>query len=154
MAPTSTQWSTLLIWVSSSPVMLQSARISTTACPMPAVPFEDCQREYGRVIRSSLHENPGIQSRHLYHPSVLCRDLGSPPEAVQTGFINAACTPSWHLIARPRFKRRSPQENWPVQHRVHLASGAAAKAGNVSKMDRRRKHTQGSVFQRAPRRKA
>ena len=34
-------------------MMPQSARILTTACPKPAVPFEDCRREYGRVTRSA-----------------------------------------------------------------------------------------------------
>ena len=29
-------------------------------------------------------------------------------------------------MARPRVERRSPQESQPAQHRVHLASGAAA----------------------------
>ena len=28
-------------------MMAQSARLLTTACPKPAVPLEDCQREYG-----------------------------------------------------------------------------------------------------------
>ena len=33
--------------------MPQSARILTSACPKPAVPWEDCQRGYGRVTRSA-----------------------------------------------------------------------------------------------------
>ena len=36
MAPTYTQWNTSLTWVVSSPMMLQSARILTTACQKPA----------------------------------------------------------------------------------------------------------------------
>ena len=53
MAPTGMQWNTLPTWVASFPMMRKSARILTTAHPKPAVPLEDCQREYGRVICST-----------------------------------------------------------------------------------------------------
>ena len=59
--------------------MPQSARILTSACPKPAVPWEDCQRGYGRVTRSAspqrqLHIHCRTSSyplalalRHVYH---------------------------------------------------------------------------------------
>ena len=36
--------------------MPQSARILTTACPTPAVPLEDCQREYGGATHSTFQQ--------------------------------------------------------------------------------------------------
>ena len=85
MAPTSMQWNTLLTWVASSPVMPWSGRILTTACPKPAVPLEDCQREWQRHL---LHLSMKIQVyRAVIIPTLLydlwCRDLGSLPEADQ-----------------------------------------------------------------------
>ena len=47
MAPSSMQWSTLLSWAVSSPMMPQSARILMTTCSKPAVPLEECPRGYG-----------------------------------------------------------------------------------------------------------
>ena len=44
---------TLLSWVASSPMMLQSARILPTARPKPAVPLKVCQKECSRIIRSA-----------------------------------------------------------------------------------------------------
>ena len=71
MAPTWTQWNTSLTWVASSPIMPQSARILATACPKPAVPLKDCQREFGRVTRAPpLHKDPRIQGRRRSH--LLC----------------------------------------------------------------------------------
>ena len=67
-----------------------------------------------------LHKEPGI------HRAVV---LGSLSEADQT---TGATSPTllvfhpWHQMARPRVKRRCPQESQPAQHRVHLASGTAA----------------------------
>ena len=58
----------------------------------------------------------------------------------------------WHQMARPRVKRRSPQESQPAQHRLHLASGAAA-LGWPRHKDGRRAHAQSSLLQRARRRK-
>ena len=63
--------------------------------------------------------------------SVTCRHLGSLPEADQaTGALSPTLLAlrRWHQMARPRVERRSPQESQLAQHRVHLASGAAALA--------------------------
>ena len=46
---------------------------------------------------------------------------------------------------RPRVKQRSPQESQPAQHRVHLASGAAA-LGWPRHKDGRRMHAQRSLL--------
>ena len=131
-------------------MMSQSARILTTACPKPAVPLEDCQREYGKAILSASPRS------YRSHPPVRCRDLGSLSKADQA---TAAVSPTllalhpWHQMARPRVERRSPQESQPAQHRVHLTSGAAALGWPCHK-DGRRTHAQSSLLQPAPRRKA
>ena len=59
----------------------------------------------------------------------------------------------WNRVARPRVKRRSPQESQPALDRVHLASGAAA-LGWPRHKDGRRTHAQSSLLQRASRTKA
>ena len=90
----------------------------------------------------SLHEDPGIQGRRRSNPPVRCRDLRSLSEADQT---TRAVSPTllalhtWHQMARPRAE--SPQEGQPGQHRVHLASGAAA-LGWPRHKDGRRTHAQ------------
>ena len=136
--------------------MTQSAKILTTACPEPAISLEDCQRQYGRVTRSASSKDPGIQGRRRSHPPVRCRDLGSLSEADQaTGAVSSTLLVLHlrHQMARPRVERRSPEESQPAQHRVHLASGAAA-LGWPRCTDGRRTHAQSSLLQRAPRRKA
>ena len=103
-----------------------------------------------------LHKDLGIQSRSRSRPPVRCRDLGSLSEADQA---TRAVSPtllalhSWHQMARPRVERRSPEESQPAQHRVCLASGAAA-LGWPRHKDGRRTHAQSSLLQRTPRRKA
>ena len=128
MAPTLTQWSTLPTWVVSSPMMPQSARILTTACPKPVVPLEDCQREYGRVIRSTCPWRSRYRAIVIPTSSMVQRPGFSTRSrtAYLSSFINTVCLHPWHQIPRLRVKRRSPQESQPAQHRVHLASGAAA----------------------------
>ena len=103
-----------------------------------------------------LHEAPGIQGRRRYHPPEWCRDLCSLSEADQaTGAVSPTLLAlhPWHQMARPRVERRSPQESQPAQHRVHLASGAAA-LGWPRHKDGRRTCAQSSLLERTPRRKA
>ena len=103
-----------------------------------------------------FHEAPCIQGRRRYHSPVRCRDLGSLSEVDQaTGAVSPTLLAlhPWHQMARPRVERRSPQESQPAQHRVHFASGAAA-LGWTRHKDGRLMHTQSSLLQRAPRRKA
>ena len=87
---------------------------------------------------------------------VRCSDLGSLWEADQAtgaGSLKLLAVHPWHPIARPRVKRRSPQESHPARHKVHLASGAAA-LGWPRDKDGRCRHAQSSLLQRASRRKA
>ena len=137
-------------------MMPQSARILTTPCPKPAVPLEDCQREYplAESLAPSLHKDPGLQSCRSHSP-VRCRDLGSLSEVDQaTGAVSPTLLAlhPWHLTARPRVEQRSAQESKPAQHRVHLASGAAA-LGWPRHKDGRHTHDRSSLLRRAPRRK-
>ena len=102
-----------------------------------------------------LHKDPGIQSRRRSHPPVRSRDLGSLLEADQAAGAVSPMLLSlhpWYQMTRPRVERRSPQESQPAQHRIHLASGAAALGWPCHK-DGRRTHAQSSLLQRAPRRK-
>ena len=97
------EWDTSLTSVAPFPMMPQSARILTTACPRPTVPLEDCQREYSRATRSV-----SPRSSRFTGPSSL------PPSCtVQRPGFSIALHPL-HQMARPRVKRRSPQESQPV----------------------------------------
>ena len=150
------QWNTSLTWVASSPMMPQSARILTTACPKPSVSFEDCQREYGRITRSVSPQRSRYKGPLSFPPSCTVQRPGfsiGSRSGYWSGFTNTACAPSLDQMARPRVERRSPQESQPAQHRVYLASGAAA-LGWPRHKDGRRSHAQSSILQRAPRRKA
>ena len=135
--------------------MPQSARILTTACPKPAVPFEDCQREYGRATRSASPRNSrytGLSS--LPHSCTVQRpgfSIGSR-SGYWSGFINAACAPSLASNGKIASRTKKPVSQ-PAQHGVHLASGAAA-LGWPRHKNGRRTHAQNSLLQRAPRTKA
>ena len=97
MAPSSLLWSPLLAWVASSSVMPQSARILTTACPKPAIPLEDCQREYGKVTRSASPQRSKYTGPSSFPPSSTVQrprfSVGSR-SGFLSGFNNAACAPS------------------------------------------------------------
>ena len=92
----------------------------------------------------------------LYGAVVAPTLLGSLSEADQaTGVVSLrllALHP-WHQMARPYVERRSPQENQPAQHTVHLASGASA-LGWPRHKDGRHRQSQNSLLQQAPRMKA
>ena len=130
--------------------MPQTARILTTAYPKPAVPLEDCQREYGS---HSLRLSTKIQAqRAVVVPTLLYGAESWVLYRKQIRLPVLALQP-WNQMARLSVKRRSPQESQPAQHRVHLASGAAA-LGWPRLKDGRRAHAQSSLLQRTPRRKA
>ena len=139
MAPSSLLWSPLLAWVASSSVMPQSARILTTTCTKPAVPLEDCRRQYGRIIcsasprRSSYTELSSFPSSCTVQRPEL--STGSR-QGYLSDFTNAACAQS---LASKEVKRRSPKEGQPVQQRAYLASGAVA-LGLPCRKNRRHKH--------------
>ena len=157
MAPTSTQGKTLRTWIVSSSVMPQSARILTTVCPKPAVSLHDCQKEYGRVTRSasprkSRYRQPSSFLPFLYGAKT-CIRYRKLIRLLEQFLSTLLAFHSWHQMARLRVKRRSHQESQPAQHRVHLASGAAA-LGWPGLKDGRHTHAQSSLLRRAPRRKA
>ena len=135
--------------------MPQSARILTTACPNPAVSLEDCQREYGRVTCSTSPQKSRYMGPLSFTPSCMVQRPGfsiGSRSGYLSGFTNSTCTLSLVSKARLRVERRSPQESQPAQHRVHLASGAAA-LGYPRHKDGRRVHAKSSLLQRDPRRK-
>ena len=91
------QWNTSLIWVASSPTMPQSAKILTTACQKPAVPLEDHQRQYGRVMCSTSPQRSKHTQLSLFPPSCMVQRHGFPIESLLghwSSFINTACAPS------------------------------------------------------------
>ena len=110
----------------------------------------------GESLAPPLHKDPRIQGRRHSQPPVQCRDLGSLSEAdLATGAVSSTLLALHllHQMARPRVERRSPQESQRAQHRVHLASSAAALCWPRHK-DGRRTYAQSSLLQQAPRRKA
>ena len=99
--------------------MPQSARILTPACPKPAVPLEDCQQEYGRVIRSasprrSRYTEPSSFPLLLYgaHPWVLCRKQIRLLERFHQRRLRSILGIQWQDYV-------SNEE--VLKHRVHLA---------------------------------
>ena len=79
-------------------MMPQSTRILTTACPKPAVPLEDCQREYGRVTHSASPQRSRYTEPTSFPPSCMVQRPGFSIESRSgyfSGFTNAAWTPSF-----------------------------------------------------------
>ena len=82
-------------------------------------------------IKAPLRSSDGstLLTKKPFSSAVWSRGLGSLSEADQS---SGAVSPMllalhpWQQRARPRVKRRSPQESQPAQHKVNLASGAAA----------------------------
>ena len=109
-------------------MMPQSTRILTTACPKPAVPLADCQREYGKATRSASPRSSKYTGTSSFPPIGTVQRPGfsiGNRAGYLSGFTNAACAPSLASNGKSMCQR-SPQESQPAQHRVHLASGAAA----------------------------
>ena len=135
--------------------MPQSARILTTACLKPAVPFEDCQREYGRVTRSASPQRSRYKEPSPFPHSCTVQRPGfsiGSRSGYLSGFTNAAYAPS--LASNDKTTSRTEKSlRQSTQHRVHLASGAAA-LGWPRHKDGRRRHAQSSRLQRAARKKA
>ena len=73
------------------------ARILTSTCPKQAVPLEDCQREYGKVIRSASPRRTKYTKPSSFAPSCTVQRPGFSTgrrSGYLSGFINAACAPS------------------------------------------------------------
>ena len=136
--------------------MPQSARSLTTAYPKPAIPFEDCEREYGRVISPPLHKAPGVQGRRRSHPLygaetwVFYRKQIRLVERFHQRCSRSTLGIKWqdHVSNEEVLKRVSLPSI-----RVHLASGETALGWQRHK-DGRRTHAQSSLLQRSPGRKA
>ena len=137
-------------------MMPQSARILTTACPKPAVPLEDCQREHGRATLSASPRNSRLTGPSSLSPSCTVWSLGSLSEAdPATGAVlqTLLALHHWHQMARPRVERRGHQESQPAHQSVHLVLGPGA-LGWPRHKNARRKHAKNSLLHRAPSRKA
>ena len=146
------QWSTSLTWVSSAPVMPQSIRILKNACPKPAVPLEDCQRENVRVTRSASPQ----RSRAIVIPTLLYDAetwvLYQKEIRLLEQFYRCCLRSILGIKRQGCVKGKSPQESQPARHRVHHASGAAV-LGWPHQKDGRCMHAQSGFLQQAPRRK-
>ena len=93
-------------------MMAQSARLLTTACPKPAVPLEDCQREYGS---HSLRLSTKIQVYRAVVDPTLCTvqrpgfSIGSRSRYLGS-FNSAACAPSLALNGKTTQSKNSSRE--------------------------------------------
>ena len=79
------------------PAISQSARILTTACPMPTIPLEDRQREYGRVIRSASPRRSRYTEPSWSRLSCTVQRPGFSTGSTSgywSGFTDGYCTPS------------------------------------------------------------
>ena len=101
--------------VASSPIMLQSAKILAAACQKPAVPFENCQREYGRVTRSASPQRSRYTGPSSFSPSCTVQRLGftiGSRSGYWSGLNNAACAPfvpsNWKTTCRTKKSLREP----------------------------------------------
>ena len=111
---------------------------------------------FGRVVKEStaeslalpLHKDSGILGHCRSHPPVRCRDLDSLLEADQASgaVINAACVPSLASNGKTMCRTKRSSREPASQHRVHLASGAAALGWPHLKVGRRM-HAQSSLLQ-------
>ena len=80
-----------------SQMMLQSARILTTALSKASSSFGRLSKRVWQSMAPPLHKDSDIQSRRRSQPPVRCRHPGSLSEADQATcavFINASCAPS------------------------------------------------------------
>ena len=72
-------------------MMPQSARILTTACPKPAIPLEDCPREYGRVIHSAFPQRSRYTGPSSFPPSCTVQRPGFSIES-RSGYLRGFTT--------------------------------------------------------------
>ena len=85
-----------------------------------------------------LHKDPGIQGRRRSHPPLRRRDLGFLSEADEaTGVVSPTVLAlhPWHQMARPRVKRRSPQESRLPSMEYILLQVQLRGAGHVTRME-------------------
>ena len=78
-------------------MMPQSSRILTTACPKPAVPLEDCKRQYGRVTRSASPQRSRYKGPSSFPPSCTVQRPGlssGSRSGYWSSFTNTTCVPS------------------------------------------------------------
>ena len=100
--------------VASSPVMPQSAKILMTACPEPAVPLEDCQRECCRVIHSASPRRSRNTEPSSSPPSCMAKrpapSIGSRsgPRAISsTSLRSITCTKRQDYVSNEEVVKRS-----------------------------------------------
>ena len=130
----------------------QSARILITAGSKPAVPLEDCQREYGRATRSASPRSSRYTGPSSLPPSCTVQRHGSLSEADQaTGAVSPTLLAlyPWHQMQDYMLNEKI-RKSQPIQHRVQFASCAAALGWPRHKNGRRR-HAQSCLLQQAPR---
>ena len=109
-----------LVLEASSPMMPQSVWILTTTCPKPAIPWEDCQREYGKVTRSVSSQRSRYREPSSF--SSFCT-MQTPGFSIGSrlgylnGFTNAACAPSWASSDKTtcQTKKSSREPDCPAQ---------------------------------------
>ena len=106
--------------------MSQSASILTTACPKPAVPLEDCQREYGKVTHSASPQRSRYTGPLSFPSSCTMQRSGfsiGGRSGYLSAFTNSACAPS--LASNDKTKCRTKKPSRKLASPAHLPAGAA-----------------------------
>ena len=137
-------------------MMPQSARILTTACPKPAVPLEDYQREYGSVTRSASPQRSRYTGPSSFPPSCTVQRPGfsiGRRSGYWSGFTNAACAPTLASNSKTTC-RTNESSREPACPAYSPFCFRCSCAGLARHKDGRRTHAQSSLHQRASRMKA
>ena len=118
--------------------MPQSAKILTTACQKPAVPLEDHQRQYGRVMCSTSPQRSKHTQLSLFPPSCMVQRHGFPIESLLghwSSFINTACAPSLASNGKTTCRRKSLQRASVPSIESILLQVQLRWAGHVTRME-------------------
>ena len=110
----------------------------------------------GRVTRSASPQRSRCTGPSSFPPSCTVQRPGfsiGSRSGYWSGFTNASCAPSLESHGKTTCQTKKSSREQAAQHRVNLASGAAA-LGWPRHKDGRRTHAHSSLLQQASRRKA
>ena len=116
--------------------MPQSARIWTTACPKPAGPLKDYEREYDRVTRSASPLRSRYTEPSSFPPSCTVQRPGfliGSRSGCWSGFTNAACAPS--LASNGKTTCQTKMSSREPACPAILLQVQLRRAGHISRME-------------------
>ena len=116
------QWNTSLTWVTSSPMMPQSAMILTTAIQNQQFLWKTVKESMAESLVPPLHKDTCIQGRSRSHPPVRCRDLGSLSEIDHQHCLRSILGIKWqdHVSNEEVLKIASLPSIESILHQVQL----------------------------------